>query len=704
MMKKIVRTILFVFIVVFISCKHEVKLSDNPLLSEFETPYGVPPFDKIKPEHFLPAFEYAIEVHNKEIDSIVSNEETPSFENTIVALDRSGRKVRDISYIFFSLKSANGTEGIQAISADFESKYTEHTDNINLNSALFKKIESVYNSEDVKNLTTEEHSLLDKYYQQFIRNGVNLPDEEKEKLREINQRLSELTVQFDQNLLEETNRFRLVIEDKSDLAGLSEDIIQTAALTADENNLKGKYVFTTHKPSMIPFLQYAENRELRKKIYDAYTLRGNNNNKYDNKQIIKEITNLRIKKAHLLGFSTYAEYELDDRMAKTPGNVYRVLNRVWEASLPVAIHEREQMQAIIDEEGNDFRLASSDWWYYAEKLRKQEYDLDENELKVYFELNNVRDGVFYVTGQLFGLTFEKIKSEIPKPHPDAEVYEVKDSDGSFKGILYLDYFTRSVKSQGAWCGIYRKQYTPDENDVRPVVTIVCNFSKPAGDNPVLLSLDETLTLFHEFGHGLHQLLSDVKYESISGTSVKRDFVELPSQIMENWAVQPDVLKVYARHYKTQEAMPELLIQKMENSKYFNQGFATVEYVAASLLDMNYHSLEKPSDFDVNAFEKEYLSEIGLIPEIVSRYRSTYFKHIWSSGYQAGYYSYLWAEVIEQDAFEAFLEKGLFDQELAKSFRTEILEKGGSDDPMQMYIRFRGREPEIEPLLRGRGLL
>ncbi len=703
MNKKLILSASVCMILMLTNCKQEVKITDNPLLSEFETPYGVPPLDKIKPQHFLPAFEYAVEMHNKEIDSIISNEEAPSFENTVVALDRSGRKVRDIGYIFFGLKSANGTEGIQAISADFESKYTEHSDNIYLNSELFKRIESVYNSEEFKNLTTEEHSLLDKYYKQFVRNGVNLPDEEKERLREINQRLSELSVKFDQNLLEETNRFRLVIEDKSDLAGLSEDIIQTAASTAAENDLEGKFVFTTHKPSMIPFLQYAENRELRKRLYDAYIRRGDNDNEYDNKEVIKEITNLRIEKAHLLGFSTFAEYELDNRMAKTPENVYNVLNRVWEASLPVAVHEREQMQAIIDEEGNDFRLASYDWWYYAEKLRKQEYDLDENELKVYFELNNVRDGVFYVCRQLYGLTFEKIKSEIPKPHPDAEVYEVKDRDGSFQGILYLDYFTRSTKSQGAWCGIYRKQYTPDENDVRPVVTIVCNFSKPAGDNQVLLSLDETLTLFHECGHGLHQLLSDVKYESISGTSVKRDFVELPSQIMENWAVQPEVLKVYAKHYQSQEAMPEVLIQKMQNSKYFNQGFATVEYVAASLLDMNYHMLEEPSEFDVNAFEKEYLSEIGLIPEIVPRYRSTYFKHIWSSGYQAGYYSYLWAEVIEQDAFEAFLEKGLFDEKLAKSFRTEILEKGGSDDPMQMYIRFRGREPEIEPLLRGRGL-
>jgi peptidyl-dipeptidase Dcp len=362
------------------------------------------------------------------------------------------------------------------------------------------------------------------------------------------------------------------------------------------------------------------------------------------------------------------------------------------------------MQSIIDEEGNDFKLASYDWWYYAEKLRKNKYDLDENELKEYFELNNIRDGVFYVCKKLYGIGFEKITSDIPKPHKDAEVYEVKDSDGSFLGILYLDFYTRSTKSQGAWCGVYRKQRITNNQDIRPVVTIVCNFSNPVGDNSVLLSLDQTLTLFHEFGHGLHQLLSKVTYESISGTSVKRDFVELPSQIMENWAVQPEVLKVYAKHFNSGEVMPDALIEKIENSAFFNQGFASVEYLAASLLDMNFHSLEATLDFEVDEFEKEYLESIGLIPEIVSRYRSTYFKHIWSSGYQAGYYSYLWAEILEKDAFEAFLENGLFDTELSKAFRTEILEKGGSDDLMKMYVRFRGREPEIEPLLRARGFL
>jgi peptidyl-dipeptidase Dcp len=455
---------------------------------------------------------------------------------------------------------------------------------------------------------------------------------------------------------------------------------------------------------MIPFLQYAENRFLRQKLYQAYTKRGDNDNEYDNKAVIEEMIRLRIEKAGLLGFNTYADYELDDRMAKTPENVYRVLNRVWEASLPVAVKEREQMQRIIDDEGGDFRLASYDWWYYAEKLRKQKYDIDENVLKEYFELNRVVSGVFYVCNQLYGLTFEEIKTDIPKPHPDVKVYKVNDSGDTFKGILYLDFFTRATKSQGAWCGVYRKQYYSGGQNIRPVVTIVCNFSNPAGDNPVLLSLDESLTLFHEFGHGLHQLLSDVRFESISGTSVKRDFVELPSQIMENWAIQPEVLKVYAKHYRNGNPIPDDLLEKLHNARFFNQGFATVEYVAASLLDMKYHTLTKFPEKDLNALEHEYFTEIGLMPEIVSRYRTTYFKHIWSSGYQAGYYSYLWAEVLEKDAFEAFLEKGLFNKELAGRFRTEILEKGGSDDPMNQYVRFRGREPEIEPLLKGRGLL
>ena len=703
MKEKFVISALITTILIFNSCQQKVNITNNPLLSEFQTAFGVPPFDDILPEHFLPAFEYAMEFQYKELDSIVANTESPNFENTIIALDRSGRKVRDIRYIFSSLKSAHAVEGIQAISSEFGSKYAAHNDNIFLNNDLFKRIEAVYTDKESMNLTTEENSLLEKFYKQFVRNGVNLPEDGKEKLRKINKRLAELSVQFDQNLLEETNGFKLVIEDTADLAGLSDDIIRTAALASKENNMDGKFVFTTHKPSMIPFLQYSDNRILRKKLYDAYITRGDNNNEYDNKEIIKEITNLRIEKAHLLGFSTYAEYELDDRMAKTPENVYKVLNRVWEAALPVAISEREQMQTIIDEEGNDFKLASSDWWYYAEQLRKKKYDLDENEIKEYFELNKVRDGVFYVSEQLFGLKFKKIESEIPKPHRDAEAFEVKDTDGTFKGILYLDNFTRPTKSQGAWCGVYRKQYMADNKDIRPIVTIVCNFSNPVGDNPVLLSLDETLTLFHEFGHGLHQLLSVVNFEYISGTSVKRDFVELPSQIMENWATQPEVLKVYAKHYNTEEAMPDDLIDKIKNSKFFNQGFATVEYVAASLLDMNYHSLDKAVDFNVNTFENEYLSEIGLIPEIISRYRSTYFKHIWSSGYQAGYYSYLWAEILEKDAFEAFMEAGLFDKKLAGLFKKEILEKGGSDDPMKMYIKFRGSEPLIEPLLKGRGL-
>jgi len=703
-MKTLNLLLIVVSMVILTNCKTGSDIRDNPLLADYHTPFEVPPFELIKPQHFLPALDIAIKEHLIEIDSIVNNKETPSFENTLVAFDRSGRRLKNVLSIFSGLKSADATEEIQKIAPDFEKKTSEHSDNIYLNTDLFKKIEAVYMGKDSMNLNTEQNSLLTYYYKRFIRNGVNLPDDKKIELREINQRLTELSNQFDQNLLAETNDYKLVLDKESQLEGLPEDVVNTSAETAKEMDLEGKWVFTTHKPSMIPFLQYSKFRDLRKKLYDAYCKRGNNNNVFDNKAIIAEMAKLRVRKAHLLGFDTYAAYELDNRMAQTPENVYKLLNRVWQAALLVAKQEREEMQEIVNSEGGEFKLASSDWWYYAEKLRNKKYNFDENELRPYLELNNVRDGVFTLCEKLYGLTFLKIENDFPKPHPDAEVFEVKDFDGSHLGILYLDYFTRTTKSQGAWCGTYREQYKINDNDVRPVVTIVCNYANPVGDAPVLLTLDDVLTLFHEFGHGLHQLLSDVTYEGISGTDVKRDFVELPSQIMENWATEPELMKYYARHYITNEPLPGDLINKIYTARYFNQGFATVEYVAASLLDMEYHELDTVTDLDIESFESNYLESIGLIPEIISRYRSTYFKHIWSGGYQAGYYSYIWAEVLDKDAFEAFREKGIFDMETAKAFRVNILEKGGSDDPMKLYIQFRGQEPGIEPLLKSRGLL
>jgi len=652
----------------------------------------------------MPALDSGINAHLLEIQAIIDCDKEADFENTILALDNSGALLEKVTKVFFGLLGADGTDELQAISGEFKASLSTHNDDIGLNSDLFARIESVWNNREALNFDQEQFSLLEKVYKGYIRNGVNLPKEKKERLREINLSLTDLSNTFSQNLLAETNGYQLVIDSEADLTGLPEDVINSAAAAASAAGLEGKWLFTTHKPSMIPFLQYAEDKALRKEIYTAYWKRGDNENEYDNKAIIAEMAVLRVEKSNLLNFESYAALRLDDRMAGNPEAVYGLLDRVWESAIPVAKTERQEMQAIIDEEGGEFKLGAEDWWYYAEKLRKKKYDLDENDLKPYFELNNVIDGVFAVSQKLFGLSFEKIESDFPKPHPDAEVFKVFDKDNSFLGILYMDYHTRATKGQGAWCGTYRKQYKNGGKDIRPVVTIVTNYANPVGDGPVLLSLDQTLTLFHEFGHGLHNLLSDVNYKGISCTSVKRDFVELPSQILENWATQEEVLKLYARHYETGELIPEELVQKMNNAQYFNQGFATVEYVAASYLDMNYHVLKESKELDINKFEKEYLSSIGLIPEIVSRYRSTYFKHIWSSGYAAGYYSYLWAEVLDKDAFEAFKENGLFDQKTAKSFRENILERGGSADPMELYIQFRGREPEIEPLLKSRGLL
>jgi len=676
---------------------------ENPFFSAYSTPYNVPPFEDIKPEHYLPAFEKAMAENKAEVAAIITNKEAANFENTIVALDNAGSFLSEVASVYFSLKSAHGVEGIMAISSEVSQKLSAHGDDISLNPELFERVKTVYDQKDELNLTTEQKMLLDKTYKGFVRSGVNLPDDKKEILREINARSSELSNQFNKNLLAETNSFKLVIEDKKDLAGLPESVVAAAAETAKDLGLTGKWVFTTQKPSMLPFIQYAENRDLREKLYKGYFMRGNNNDSLDNKGLISEMVQLRVKKANILGYDCYADYVLEERMAKKPEKVYDLLENLWSKAIPVAKKERAEMQKIIDREGGNFKLASWDWWYYAEKVRQEKYDLDENQVRPYFKLENVREGAFDVANKLWGLQFEQITGEFPKPHPDAEVFKVTEADGSHKGILYMDWHPRQTKSQGAWCGAFRKQSRRNGENVPPVVTIVCNFTKAVGDKPALLSFDEASTLFHEFGHGLHQLLSDNNYYSLSGTSVPRDFVELPSQVMENWAGDSEVMKTYARHYATGEVIPDELVTKLKNSGHFNQGFATVEYLAASLLDMNYHVQTEEKEIDVEKFENDYLTSIGLLPEIKSRYRSTYFKHIFGGGYMAGYYSYIWAGVLDADAFEAFKETSLYDQKTAKSFRENILERGGSDDAMEMYKRFRGREPEISALLKQRGL-
>jgi len=675
----------------------------NPFFSEYTTPFQVPPFHQIKNEHYLPAFKKGIAMHKAEIEAIINNKEEPDFENTIAALDRSGKQLGKVRYVFNNILSSNTNEQLQEIAQEVAPLESGHFDDINLNPDLFERVKTVYEKRKELDLNVEQKTLLDETYKNFVRGGAELDDDKQSRFREINQRISVLSLKFGDNILSENNQYKLFIDDENDLAGLPEGVIAGAAEAAKADGQEGKWLFTTHKPSMIPFLQYAENRELREKLHKAYCSRGDNGNEYDNKNILLEIVRLRLERAQLLGYQTHAHYVLEKRMAKKPQDVYNLLNTIWDAALPVAKKEVKEMQSLINREGNDFKLAAWDWWYYAEKLRKEKYDLDEEELRPYFKLENVRNGLFQVCNRLYGITFEE-RNDIPKYHEDAQVFEVKEGDGSHLGILYMDFYPRASKRGGAWMEAYRKQYKEEGKNISPVVTTVFNFSKPTGNKPALLSFEEVSTMFHEMGHALHGLFSDCTYESISGTSVPWDFVELPSSIMENWASAPEVLKMYGKHYETGETIPDELIQKIENAGHFNQGFVNVEYLSAAFLDMSWHTLnDTKTEINVDQFETKAMTDIGLIPEIVVRYRSTYFSHIFSGGYSAGYYSYKWSEVLDADAFEAFRETSLFDSETARSFRENILARGGTEDPMVLYQRFRGREPSIDPLLKRSGL-
>ncbi len=681
-----------------VSCNTQKKEQGNPFFAEWKTPFGVPPFEQIKNEHYLPAIDSGIALARLQIAEITSDTEAPTFANTVAKYDRAGELMSKVAYVFSSQTSANTNDTLEALQMEIAPKVSAFSDEILLNAELFGRIKAVWENRSAEQLNDEQLFLLENMYKSFVRNGALLSPEDQEKLKKLNQELSVLTVKFSQNVLEETNSFRLVIDNEADLKGLPESVIAGAADMAKSDGMEGKWVFTTQKPSMIPFLQYADNRDLRKKLYDAYLNRGNNGNENDNNKIVAEIVRIRAERAKLLGYRTHADIVLETRMAKTPDNVLNLLNNLLERSLPVAKRERDEMQKIADAEGGMFKIEPHDWWYYAEKLRKAKYDLDENELRPYFSLDNVRDGAFAVANRLYGITFTRI-DDIPLPHPDAQAFEVKEADGSHVGVLYMDFYPRESKRQGAWCGGYRDHKVVDGKEIAPVVTIVGNFTPPSGGKPALLSMDDVLTLFHEFGPGLQALFSENTYSS---TTVAWDIVELPSQIMEHWATKPEVLAMYAKHYETGEVIPEALVEKIRNSSFFNTGFDNVEIMAASLLDMAYYSLEAPVQVDPQQFEKETMKKIGLIPEIEPRYRTTYFLHM-IEGYDAGYYVYTWAAVLDNDAFEAFSEKGLFDQETATSFRKNVLEKMGIMDAEKMYLNFRGREPEIEPLLRNRGL-
>lgn len=681
------------------ACGQQAADTDNPFLTEFETPYGTPDFNRIKVEHYEPAFLKGIEQQNQEIKAIVENPEEPTFENTIVALDNSGEILARVSGVFFALTEADTNDELMALEGKIAPMLSEHSDNIFLNQDLYKRVAAVHAQEEAGKitLTTEQHYLLDKYYKEFIRSGAGLDAQKQERLREINKQLSTLTIEFGNHVLADNNDYLLVVDKKEDLAGLPEAVIEGAAHEAKAHGKDGKWVFTLQESSRTPLLQYAQNRELRKNIYQAYTSLGNRGNANDNKDVLKQVLALRLEKAQLMGFSNYAEYQLSDNMAKTPQNALDLLYGLWKYSIKNAEAEAAELQKIMDREGKGEKLEAWDWWYYAEKLRQEKYSLNEDEIKPYFSQEDVFNGLCMVVNKLYGITLTPCDS-ISVYNKDVKTYIVKDADGSLLGVFYSDYMPRASKRSGAWMSNFREE----QEGVRPLIYNVASFTKPAGDIPSLLTIDEARTMFHEFGHALHGLLTQCKYKGVSGTSVARDFVELPSQIMEHWAVAPEVLKMYAKHYKTREAIPDSLIAKIENQALFNQGFMTTELLAAAILDMEMHCLTAMEGFDVLQFEKQLMDKIGLIPQIAPRYRSTYFNHI-MGGYAAGYYCYLWAERLDTDAFEAFKEHGLFDQATATSFRKNILEKGGSDDPMKLYVTFRGAEPSIEPLLQARGL-
>lgn len=672
----------------------------NPFFSAYNTPFEVPPFEKIMAKHYMPAFIKGMADGREEIKNLSNSKSTPTFQNTIEALDRSGEILNKVSFVFFSLATANTNDSLQKIEVEVSPLLSAYRDEILLDSALFKRIKSLYDSKEKLSLTPEQEFLLENLYKNFVRNGALLKGADRDTLKKLNERLSVLSVKFSHNVLAETNKFRLVIDNAADLKGLSQNVINGAAELAKKDSLEGKWVFTTHKPSMLPFLTYDENRALRKKLYDAYLTRGNHGDKLDNKKVLTDLVTLRAKRAKLLGFKSHADLNLDNRMAKTPANVYTLLDQLWTPALKVAGEELKEMQKIAEREGAKYKIEPSDWWYFAEKLHKAKYNLDDNELRPYFKLDNVREGAFSVANKLYGITFTPITG-IPLPHLDAKAFEVKEADGRHLGVLYMDFFTRASKGQGAWCGEYRDHKWLDGKEINPVVTIVCNFNNPSNDTPSLLSLDDVKTIFHEFGHGLQDLFSINKY---STTNTAQDIVELPSQIMEHWATEPEVLKMYAKNYKTGEIIPDPLIAKIKNSTVFNTGFDNVELLAASLLDMDYHTLEAPVNIDVEQFEKDHLQKRGLIKEIEPRYRSTYFLHIASDGYDAGYYCYTWAAVLDNDAFEAFKEKGIFDKATAESFRKNILAPMGITDAEQSFINFRGRKPVIEPLLKNKGLM
>lgn len=678
-------------------CGAQQSESENVLLKPFNTPEGAPAFDQIKLADYEPAYQAGWEEHNNNIEKIVNCKEAPTFENTILAMDDASPILNRVEGVFGNLSQADTYPEMTALAAKLAPISAAHYDEIMLNEKLFKRVAAVYKTLETEKYTPEQRTLIKRVYDRFARNGAALNEADKARVKEINGKLASLTMKFSNNLLDETNRFKLVIKDSTRLSGIPAWLVQAAKEEAKKADQPEAWIFTLQTSNRIPILQYADDRNIRKEMYQAYTTKGDHNDELDNKAILKEVLTLRAEKAQLLGFKDYASYILDNNMAKKPEAVMALLKQIWDYALPKAKNELKDMQKLMSKLNPGQKMEAWDWWYYTEKLRAEKFSLSEDELKPYLTLENVRKGAFMCAEKLYGIKIVPA-DDIQGYTEGVESFRVLDADGSLVGVFYSDYFPRAGKRGGAWMNNYRGQ----KKGQRPIITNVCSFTPPVGDTPSMLTVDEVETLFHEFGHALHGLLSQCDYYGTSGTSVARDFVELPSQINEHWSMHPEVLKMYAKHYKTGEVMPDALIKKLEATHGFNQGFVLTELLAAAMLDMELHMVADPATMDINKFEKDEMKKIGLIAEIAPRYRATYFNHI-MGGYAAGYYAYTWANVLDCDAFASFEETSTFDKKTAMSFRKNILEKGGSEDPMELYKRYKGAEPTVAALLRMRGL-
>lgn len=675
----------------------------NPFMGAYTTKYEIPPFEQIKYEHYMPALKAGIDQHKKEILEIVNNTSAPTFDNTILAMDNAGELLGKVILVFGALGESMNSNEMEAIAQIAYPMLSAHSDEIAMNNALFQRVKKLYDNKASLSLTKAQDRLLMKTYKSFVRNGALLSASDKETLKKINQELSTLNLDYSSNILKETNKWELVVDNKSDLAGLPESSVAVAADEAKARGKEGKWVFTLHAPSRLPLLAYADNRALREAMYKGYTSLASNDNEFNNTQLINKIVKLRAQKARMLGFDTFAAYQMDNVMAKTVAAAEGLLKQLWTPAIAKVKEEVADMQKYADAKGGNFTIELWDYYYYAEKVKKEKFDINEDDVRPYFQLDKVLGGLFYMAQKLYGITFTEIP-DAPKYHPEVNVYDVTDAKGEHVAVFMTDYFPRASKRQGAWMSEFKGASNVNGKNERPIIYNVGNFTKPSGDSPSLLTLDEVETMFHEFGHGLHGMLTRAMYKGQSGTNVDRDFVELPSQIDEHWAMEPELLRQYAKHYKTGEVIPDALIKKLNAASKFNQGFATTELVGAALLDIEWHKLNDGKDVDVMAFEKSVAEKLGLPKEVQFRYRSPYFKHIFGSdAYSAGYYTYLWAEVLDADGYELFTEKGIFDPATAKSYRENILEMGDSEDPMTLYIKFRGQAPTVDALLKNRGL-